>query len=176
MVLAVLKEAGASQILPGALHEYFGATVSQCELFAPAETAEIADAIASACTAKDRVRIFETFLLRARRPHRADSLVGEALSRIHGETGRVTIGELAKSLGLSRDRFEKRFRGVVGTTAGHYVSLLRFERARACACRVPSLSELAQASGYYDQSHFIRECRRLTGQSPSRFFGRSEFC
>jgi AraC-like DNA-binding protein len=50
--------------------------------------------------------------------------------------------------------------------------VLRFRRARALARRNADvhLAELAAAAGYADQAHLTRECRRLSGLTPSELF------
>jgi AraC family transcriptional regulator len=63
----------------------------------------------------------------------------------------------------------------MGTTVGRYI---RSARASWAAEQLRStdqpLSSIAAAAGYADQSHFIRECRRLLGASPSEFRRRSK--
>jgi len=39
-----------------------------------------------------------------------------------------------------------------------------------------SWSRLALAAGYFDQSHFIREFRSVTGEAPERFFRAGGYC
>jgi AraC-like DNA-binding protein len=176
LVIAVLREGSGSQILSAPLHDFFDATISQGDLFESTELTQVTDAVANARSDGDRVRAIELFLLRrARAACNADRTIHEAIVQLRMQGSR-SIGDMAASFDLSRDRFEKRFRRAIGTSARHYASLVRFERARSLSPRISSLAELAQAAGYYDQSHFNRDCRRLTGTSPSQFFGRSEFC
>lgn len=48
--------------------------------------------------------------------------------------------------------------------------VLRFRRAERLAGSGASLAAVAAQAGYADQAHFTRECRRLTGRSPSDLF------
>jgi AraC-like DNA-binding protein len=38
------------------------------------------------------------------------------------------------------------------------------------------MARLSAAAGYFDQSHFIREFRSVTGETPQRFFEASDHC
>ncbi len=53
----------------------------------------------------------------------------------------------------------------------HFLKIRRFNRALSIiySFRYDSLAEVAYESGYYDQSHFNREFRQLTGYSPGEF-------
>lgn len=42
--------------------------------------------------------------------------------------------------------------------------------------RGASLTRLSAEAGYFDQSHFIREFRAVTGEAPGRFFGNGDHC
>jgi AraC-like DNA-binding protein len=47
---------------------------------------------------------------------------------------------------------------------------MRFQRARSLATTTLTLADLAASSGYADQAHLARECRRLAGLTPTELF------
>jgi AraC family transcriptional regulator len=81
-----------------------------------------------------------------------------------------TLTQLSLEAGVTPTHLCHAFRAHMGTTIGGYV---RSARASWAADQLRSselsLSSIAAAAGYADQSHFIRECRRLLGTSPSQF-------
>lgn len=81
-----------------------------------------------------------------------------------------SLMRLAIEAGVTPTHLCHAFRAHTGTTIGRYV---RSARASWAADQLrssgQSLSSIATAAGYADQSHFIRECRRLLGASPSAY-------
>lgn len=98
-------------------------------------------------------------------PWREDPLVAFALGALEAGRG---VGDVARKTGLSERQLERRFLARVGIPPKRYAMLHRFERALDLMKRSTSLTETALDAGYYDQSHFIREVRRLTGAPPGR--------
>jgi AraC-like DNA-binding protein len=138
---------------------------------------EAADAPAALC----QVDAFLTARLRAmrrRRPVRLggaelqDAAVGAALAAIERSAGRLRVIELAREAGIGVRQLERRFRDRVGLSPKRLATIVRFQRAfgAIAAGSDATLTEIAHDSGYFDQSHFIRDFRRLAGCSPSRFF------
>ena len=84
--------------------------------------------------------------------------------------------EALDDLDLAQDSLEKRFRRAVGATPKQLATLLRLRGALRGYAPGASLTELALAAGYYDQSHFIRNVRAATGDAPRRFLGRDDVC
>ena len=82
------------------------------------------------------------------------------------------IAALAAHLGVTERSLHRRCTAAVGYSPKTLDRVLRFQRAlnlgRSGAAS--SLGTLAFASGYADQAHFSRECRRLAGQTPSELF------
>jgi AraC family transcriptional regulator len=78
--------------------------------------------------------------------------------------------QLSSEAGVTPTHLCHAFRAHMGTTVGRYI---RAARASWAAEQLRStdqpLSSIATAAGYADQSHFIRECRRLLGASPSEY-------
>lgn len=124
------------------------------------------------CAAPDLRRRFEILqrglMTRLRAPSGRDAATA-ALACL--ERPRVQIGDVARTLGLSRRRFIEIFTRDVGMTPKRYSRVRRFQRALALATRSPSpeWSRLALDCGYFDQAHFCRDWAELTGVSPGEF-------
>ncbi len=77
---------------------------------------------------------------------------------------------IARAVGVHPAHLSRTFRQHVGCTPGDYVRYLRMEKAK-CDLTLSdlSLSAIALAAGYSDQSHFSSAFRRLTGATPGQF-------
>jgi AraC-like DNA-binding protein len=176
VVLAMFHPTGAARFFAAPLHELFGTTVALEQLIAPAELARVAGRLAAADGNAGRVAVVEELLMARLRPHAPDALVAAAVRAIDSAHGAVRIGPLARALAISQDALEKRFRRIVGASPKRYAALVRLHRAVRSHRPGTSLSRLAHDAGYFDQSHFIRDFRAVTGEAPSRFFGASDYC
>jgi len=83
---------------------------------------------------------------------------------------------LARDLGVSQEVLEKRFRRRVGATPKQFASILRFRRAIAVHRPGRDLGSLALEAGYYDQAHFNRQFRFVTGSAPGALLTSEEYC
>lgn len=183
VVLATFREAGAARFFAEPLHELTGQTIALGDVVRRAELSALTGAIGDAPDHAHRIARLEAFLLARLRPEAPDPLVDAAVAAIRRARGALRISALADELGISHDPLEKRFRRAVGASPKQLASLLRLRSvldARAAAgdrARVDvSWSRLALAAGYFDQSHFNREFRAVTGASPARFFRPDAFC
>ncbi|WP_439617256.1 helix-turn-helix domain-containing protein [Shinella sp.] len=85
-------------------------------------------------------------------------------SRLEGD---LAIAELADACNLSEGAFLRAFRETVGKTPSQFLLQQRVERARDLLDASPlSISEIATACGFADQSHFTRVFSRVVGTSP----------
>lgn len=78
-----------------------------------------------------------------------------------------SIPEIAEQVGLSESRLMHLFRDELGLPIRRYLLWLRVRRAMQLWARDKSLSEIALGAGFYDQAHFGRTLRRMTGYLPS---------
>lgn len=85
--------------------------------------------------------------------------------------GVVSIGALAADTGWSERHLTRVFIERTGLAPKLYARLTRFHAVLAAQARLPqaSLSALALDGGYFDQAHFIRDCREFTGAAPRAF-------
>ncbi len=169
-VLVILREGGIHAFNRLPAHELFGLCISTDNLFRLAELDEVGERLSEASNHPQRIAIMESFLLRKLAYFTPDGLVAHAVGVIKQQKGIIRIKELAACLHISQDAFEKRFRALIGATPKQYASIVRL---RALIQHYPSYASLTDASyeaGYFDQSHFIKDFRMFTGQTPKAFF------
>ena len=81
--------------------------------------------------------------------------------------GDISLTELARECGLSTSHFSRAFRRTMATTPHQWLLVCRIEMAKQLLrSGTSSLSEIALACGFADQSHFTRVFSRLSGISP----------
>ena len=98
----------------------------------------------------------------------AATVVREALARL--STQRVTVREVARQLRVSERNLRRAFSAVVGLSPRRYARIVRFQQAVLRASRgSPHWSEVAAASGYFDQAHLCADFRDLARASPTAF-------
>ena len=80
------------------------------------------------------------------------------------------LGQIAAEVGVHPSRLAHEFRRCYRVTAGEYLRGLRVERAAlALAGTELSLSEVAAAAGFYDQSHMTNAFKRAIGATPAQY-------
>jgi len=94
-------------------------------------------------------------------------------------SARVTLDELAAETGLSKFHLLRVFKATTGFTPWQYQAHLRIEAARRMLRAGEPPSQVANACGFVDQSHFTRVFKGLLGITPAvyaaghrRFWGR----
>ncbi len=82
----------------------------------------------------------------------------------------ITVSFIASAVGVHPVHLAQTFRKYFSSTIGDYVRSLRVEFACDQLSSTDfSLSEIASAAGFADQSHFTRTFKRITGVSPSHY-------
>jgi AraC-like DNA-binding protein len=82
----------------------------------------------------------------------------------------IDLAALAGIAGLSLYHFARAFKQSAGVTPHHYLVERRVSRAQEMLARTEmSLSEIALATGFSDQSHFARHFRQTLGTTPGQF-------
>jgi AraC-like DNA-binding protein len=82
----------------------------------------------------------------------------------------INLAMLAAVAGLSMHHFAREFKQSFGVTPHHYLTQKRVERAQEMSAQTQlSLSEIAYATGFSDQSHLARHFRHMLGTTPREF-------
>ena len=86
--------------------------------------------------------------------------------------GIVSVDSLAYDANMSLRNFERRFVDEVGMSPKLYMRITRFFMALENKMMHPqkNWTAITHESGYFDQAHFIKECREFSSRSPEELF------
>ena len=87
--------------------------------------------------------------------------------------GNCEVNRLAEELCISPSQLRRKTLAITGQTPKRYMMEIRMSMAREFMEAHPelSLNEVAQRSGFYDHSHFIRAFRSVYGVTPRELKG-----
>jgi AraC-like DNA-binding protein len=99
-------------------------------------------------------------------------ILGKATAMLEDFSCEHSVAEIAAQLRLPSRTFNRLFRNATGVSPVEYRRIAKFRHSlgKRLAGGEGTLSELAHASYFYDQSDFIKLYRKLTGQNPKAFF------
>lgn len=112
------------------------------------------------------IEAFLSSRIEGRRPfHPVQAIAAGMLEREEGRR----VGDLVAGHGLSARQFERVFADQVGMNPKLFARIIRFTRALQSKSEAPNRAwaDVAAGAGYFDQSHFIRDCRTFGGGSPT---------
>ncbi|GAA3240109.1 hypothetical protein GCM10020216_065550 [Nonomuraea helvata] len=104
-----------------------------------------------------------------------DRRVAAAVARIYRDPATARVNQIGPGVGLSARHLRRGFLTTVGVPPKEFQQLARFQRVVRTLLLSESQAHLAVAlsAGYYDQSHYIKDVRRLTGARPTELLAGS---
>ncbi|HTN36284.1 MAG TPA: DUF6597 domain-containing transcriptional factor [Arachidicoccus sp.] len=174
-IIVLFKETGVPAFFKQPLYELFDRSVNLDYFFPSSEIAALEQLLAESSCHSAAITVIEAFLISKLTGHRPDALVSEAVSRMHTANGNISIKEFAKTLYLSQDAFEKRFRKITGASPKQFSKILKLNSLIHQKFNKTSLSDLVFDNGYFDHAHFIKDFKVFTGQTPTDFFKSPHF-
>ncbi|GAB3998479.1 hypothetical protein GCM10028807_46290 [Spirosoma daeguense] len=173
MVGIVFKPAGIASLFGLPMYEFSDERVSLTDIIGKS-ISNLYEQIQEAASPVDRVHLLELFL------NRQLLKVGQAFDRtdyaanlIVDQKGQINISGMMDELYVCRRQFERQFLHKVGVSPKYYarirrVSFLCAELANK-RWKIADWQDLIYRSGYYDQSHFIRDFTHFTGKRPTLY-------
>ncbi len=122
----------------------------------------------------DMIKVAENYLGGLKLPPAESFDLSKSIcERIEENKGLDKVATIMDSLPFSRQRINKLFYQNCKSSIKEYSTLVRIRALLAYYAenRTESLTNLAFQFDYFDQSHFIKDFRKVTGVSPSEFFG-----
>lgn len=167
-LLVILQDTGAHAFIKEPLDHVFGSIVGlrDCERYHNLD--EVEERLSVARNNKERITIIESFLLSKIQRRKTDPLITFATGVIKAHNGLIKVNDLSSKCYLSLDAFEKRFKKNVGASPKQYAYIVRMSKAVGMIQHT-TLVDTALTSGYYDQSHFNKDFKLYTGQTPTEY-------
>lgn len=121
-------------------------------------------------TGREQVVLLEAFLLSKLPVYPAINYMLQSVTQlIRNSNGQITVSDICAELSLNYKWLERNFRQYLGMTPKAYLGNIRFLHAYFSLMKGNTdLTQVALDNGYYDQNHFIRDCRKYTGRAPSK--------
>ncbi len=87
----------------------------------------------------------------------------------------LCLDDISKKSSLSKYHFLRIFKKNIGLTPHHYIIMQRVNKAKELIINGQSLMDVSSNVGFSDQSHFIRNFRKMYGYSPKTLLKREKF-
>ncbi len=99
-----------------------------------------------------------------------------ALEHIHASAEVPSVEDICEQVSVGKRQLQRAFQDNLGISLKTYGRIIRFTKVYDFIYKNPQrkLTEIAHHFGYADQSHFIREFREFTRESPSSFISEYE--
>lgn len=121
---------------------------------------------------EEAIGCYQEFVCRDAYRHKHDlQLLRTAGHLLHDSHGQIRIADLAAQSYLSSSQFERQFKQYTALSPKAYARIIRFSSVQAALLVNPfiRLADLADAYGYSDQAHLIREFKSFAGCTPRDF-------
>ncbi len=93
---------------------------------------------------------------------------------INQSKGQINASELPRKLLLTNKSLERKFSALLGKTPKQFIRIVRFEGAILNLSKPGKpgdkyLTQMTYENGYFDQAHFAKDFKSLSGYTPKEF-------
>ena len=130
---------------------------------------QLMDVIVSKNNLTDRINTLSTHFFRNLTAIKyTDDLIKQCILYIKKHNGMLTVKDLQVKFGISERQLERRFKDTVGVSPRHYLKITKFRQAVSLLSETSgnNLTDIAFELNYFDQSHFIKQAKELSGLCP----------
>lgn len=131
------------------------------------------EAVCRAPNFQARVAAVEYWAQQMLEKRRPDDIIGVGSRTMLTARGDVRIARVIANSGLSASQFQRRFSMQVGMSPKLFARTIRFDSVLRAHRQYPNKpwTDIIHEFGYFDQAHFIRDCRAFAGLPPHNLTG-----
>jgi len=165
------QPAGLHPFVHSEVNRFTGITVPISEIW-PITGTTLETKIISAESHQERIDIIEQFLLAHFITRNSYDDIAYCVGKIVDHAGNISIDELAGLLHTGTRSLERKFTATVGLSPKLLARIIRFNQTlqRIEARDFSNFTCVAYEGGFYDQAHFIKDFKQLTGLNPKQYF------
>ncbi len=141
-------------------------------LFEEQAAIDLEQKIIDAASTESRIEIIESFLSeRLTTPSVVDNIVKSTIDALSSTKGKAPINSILQNDLSKRRNLERKFSKQVGISPRQLAKVIRLQAALKMILnnKGESLTEVAYESEYYDQAHFTKDFKELTGTNPKEY-------
>lgn len=134
----------------------------------------LAQSVIESNTTSDRIRLVENFLLmKLQQSEVVNELIRSTIDAMLESRGKLAIKDISIEKRVSRRSIERRMVATTGLSPKKLSKIIRLQSIlkQLINGKHTSLTALAYDADYYDQSHFIKDFKDITGITPKQFYG-----
>ncbi|SEB53048.1 Helix-turn-helix domain-containing protein [Tenacibaculum sp. MAR_2009_124] len=128
---------------------------------------------------EEKIKCIEIFLLKKLSKYKSTESVhwNASLHQLYREFNSISFLDLALKCNISYRQYERNFKQKFGITPKKFQRITRLQKTakEVLLNKTDSYLHIALDNGYYDQSHFIKEFKNLSGITPSEYFIKDNF-
>ena len=129
------------------------------------------ESLQEVATHPQRIEIINRLLSNIKPTDISATPIEKAIAMIFSTNGMISIAMICEAVNTSERQLERLFKKFIGLSPKFYARIIRFSHIfQLVQEKEISGTELGLESGYYDQSHFIKNFKAFTGEDPSRYF------
>jgi AraC-like DNA-binding protein len=124
-------------------------------------------------SSEDEISKIESFLLSQFCDNQEVSNIENSLTLLENNNEQISISDIANKVGVNLKTFQRHFQKHLGCSPVEYRRICRFRTSltnKLNNAQLKNLTEITYEEGYYDQSYFIKEFRKITNHNPKDFF------
>ena len=161
---------------PGGLHRLIGLPMHEivdeaCDTanFFQQQIRQVNEQLFNTAAYDDMITVVENFLLQKIGRAKPALPFDSAMAVLTNQNGLLSIEKVASMACVSTRQFERQCKERIGLPPKLYARLVRFSKAYRLFEQQPHLSwtNIAHSCGYFDQMHFIRDCKEFSGVTPT---------
>lgn len=140
------------------------------------EVLKLEDQVIQAESAEQRITLVEDFLLaKLTDQHTIHKIINSTIETMMEAKGRLPVDEVAKMVKINRRQLERKFSEAIGLSPKQLSKTIRLQETikNIYSKKYTKLTELAYQGDFFDQAHFIKDFKELTGMTPKEFYGNS---
>lgn len=164
-----LSPLGAYQLFGVPMRHLASSFTDLSDLLGPG-TADLVDHMRETGAWTERFRLLDTlFTLRGEQGGTVSPEVRAAAGMLWRDPQPHALSRVCREIGWSPRRLRDRFALQIGLSPKEITRVARLQRALRLQISGMESARVAARGGFYDQAHYIRECRAMTGLTPSQF-------